>query len=240
MNGRDGKPFKTREGGVMRLETLLDEINTGMIKKSARTRMSEKKIRKRLPALCRFQPLNTVTFPIRPLRITCLILISSPLLREIQGPYILYTIVRIKSILEKAGKGTAGTLLPPDTPEERNLMLDIGRFGSVVSEAFEELAPHKICAFIYGTANDFNRFYHETKIIAEPDAGRRGSYLHLLGTAEKMLEKSIDILGFSAPDHMRQDGCGKTARLEIFITILNIVQYFNGRGVLPPSVFAIH
>ena len=121
------------------------------------------------------------------------------------GPYILYTIVRIKSILEKAaaaGYVTDGRLLAPADPAEKSLMLDLARFGASIEEAYGELAPHKICAYIYETANDFNRFYHGTKILSEEDEARRGSYLRLLSVVLKVLGKSIDILGFDAPDHM--------------------------------------
>ena len=69
-------------------------------------------------------------------------------------------------------------------------------------ESYCELAPHKICAYIYEVCNDFNRFYHETKILTEADEDRRSGYLRLLALTEKILLKSIDLLGFTAPDHM--------------------------------------
>jgi arginyl-tRNA synthetase len=122
------------------------------------------------------------------------------------GPYILYTIVRIKSILKKAEEAGISyeneALLPPTGPEEKALMLDLAGFGACAEEAASELAPHKLCAFIYETANDFNRFYHETRILGETDAAKQASYLKLLSITRRILEKSIDMLGFSAPDHM--------------------------------------
>ncbi len=122
------------------------------------------------------------------------------------GPYILYTIVRIKSILKKAQEEgspvDARNLLPALSEEEKKLMLDLSGFGSSVYAAYEELAPHKICAYIYQLSNDFNRFYHETRILAEEDQKRKESYLALLKLTADVLEKSIDILGFDAPDYM--------------------------------------
>ena len=90
------------------------------------------------------------------------------------GPYILYTIVRIKSILnkykEQGGNVEDITLLPATSDSEKALMLEVAKYNEVLENAFEELAPHKICAYIYDLSNAFNRFYHGTKILAEEDA----------------------------------------------------------------------
>ena len=89
------------------------------------------------------------------------------------GPYILYTIVRIKSILnrylEEGGALENSEILPAASEGEKTLMLAAVRFGTMIENAFEEKAPHKICSYIYELANEFNRFYHETE---DPD-GRR-------------------------------------------------------------------
>lgn len=122
------------------------------------------------------------------------------------GPYILYTIVRIKSILNKyranGGSVEKGHLLAPAGVSEKELMLALTNFSNTVEQAYEELAPHKICAFIYELANDFNHFYHETKILAEENADRQRSYIELLDLTREVLETSIDLLGFSAPERM--------------------------------------
>ena len=109
--------------------------------------------------------------------------------------------------MAESGFATDMRLLAPVDPAEKALMLDLARFGASIGEAYEELAPHKICAYIYETANDFNRFYHGTKILSEEDEARRGSYLRLLSLVLKVLNKSIDILGFEAPDHMKSMTC---------------------------------
>jgi arginyl-tRNA synthetase len=117
------------------------------------------------------------------------------------GPYILYTIVRIKSILAKYD-GSEGGLLPAAGPEEKSLMLDLSEFGNTVEDAFRDLAPHRLCAYIYQTANDFNRFYHENKILTEENPEQKASWIRLLRITKAVMEKGIDILGFRAPDHM--------------------------------------
>ena len=118
------------------------------------------------------------------------------------GPYILYTIVRIKSILnrykEEGGNLEAGEILPAVKyqPEESDAGTD-SRFGSTIENAFEEKAPHKICAYIYEVSNAFNSFYHETKILSEENQAQKESFLKLLGLTKNILETSIDLLGFS-------------------------------------------
>ena len=122
------------------------------------------------------------------------------------GPYILYTIVRTKSILgkykEEGNELKKGALLAPKSDSEKALMLSVSRFNGVVENAFEEKAPHKICAYIYELANEFNHFYHETKILSEQDEARKASYLALLDLVREVLETCIDLLGFSAPERM--------------------------------------
>ena len=81
-------------------------------------------------------------------------------------------------------------------------MLEISKFNGVMESAYEEMAPHKVCAYIYDLANAFNHFYHETKIMAEPDPMQQAGYIQLLGLTKKALEICIDILGFEAPERM--------------------------------------
>ncbi len=206
MNGRDGKPFKTREGGVMRLETLLDEINEGMIGKIRENRNVRAEDAEKTAEIVSLSAIKYGDLSNQAAKDYVFDTDKFTAFEGNTGPYILYTIVRIKSILEKAEDSGCRPeeikLIAPTASVEKALMLDLTRFGSVIGEAYEELAPHKICAYIYDTANDFNRFYHETKILSESDEARRASYLSLLEVTLRVLEKSIDILGFEAPDHM--------------------------------------
>ena len=122
------------------------------------------------------------------------------------GPYILYTIVRIKSILNKyrenGGQTQDCVIRPAQSASEKALMLQLARFNGVMENAFEEIAPHKVCSYIYDLANEFNHFYHETKILTQEDEEKKRGYIALLMLAKGVLEDCIDVLGFSAPDRM--------------------------------------
>ena len=123
------------------------------------------------------------------------------------GPYILYTIVRIKSILNKyteRGKmlEEADHLCCPTSGSEKGLMLTVSRFSDAIETAYSELAPYKICQYIYDLSNDLNHFYHETRIIDEENEEQQKSWIALLKLVKQILECGIDLLGFSAPDKM--------------------------------------
>ena len=122
------------------------------------------------------------------------------------GPYLLYTIVRIKSILAKYGEqgGDLGqaVIREPQSEAEKALMLEAAKFNGVMETAFLEIAPHKICAYLYDLANAFNKFYHETRILKEEDKERQKGLIGLLLLCRRILETCIHILGFEAPDRM--------------------------------------
>ena len=206
MNGKDGKPFKTRDGGVMRLENLISEINEEMYRKimdNHEIDPEEAKETARIVGLAAIkygdlsnQASKDYVFDID--RFTSF--------EGNTGPYILYTIVRIKSILNKyqaAGNDISnGQIGVPANASEKALMLEAGKFNSVMENAFEEMAPHKICSYIYDLANAFNRFYHETKILSEEDEQQKASWIRLLVLCRDVLESCIGVLGFDAPERM--------------------------------------
>ena len=206
MNGKDGKPFKTREGGVMRLETLLSSINDEMYRKITENRMVEEAEAK---ATAKVVALSAVKYGDLSNQASKDYIFDIDRFTSFEGntgPYILYTIVRIKSILNKykeAGKeaGTAA-ILPAHSESEKALMLELTRFNAMMENAYEETAPHKVCSYIYDLANALNHFYHETKIMAEEDEAVQASYVRLLTLTRRTLEVCIDVLGFSAPDRM--------------------------------------
>ena len=206
MNGKDGKPFKTREGGVMRLETLISDITAEMYKKIMENHETDPK---EAEATARLVGLSAIKYGDLSNQASKDYIFDTDKFTSFEGntgPYILYTIVRIKSILNKyrenGGSTDCGKILPPASASEKGLMMEIVKFNSVIAQAAEELAPHKICSFIYDLANAFNRFYHETRILAEEDGERRESWITLLGLTREVLETSIDLLGFSAPERM--------------------------------------
>lgn len=211
MNGKDGKPFKTRDGGVMRLEYLLDEINEEMLKKITENQKEKENLdiseeeAKQTAKTVALAAVKYGDLSNQASKDYCFDIERFTSFEGNTGPYILYTIVRIKSILKKY---TAKNSLP-DAPilgahsaSEKNLMLVLSRFNAMMENAYEEKAPHKICAYIYELANAFNGFYHETKILSEEDPQVQASYIGLLILTKNILETCIDVLGFSAPDRM--------------------------------------
>ena len=207
VNGKDGKPFKTRDGGVMRLETLISDINEEMQKKIESNpeitgEEAKDTARKVALAAIKYGDLSNQA--------------SKDYIFDTEkftsfegdtGPYILYTIVRIKSILAKyqaaGGRDLAElAIAKPQSKAEKSLMQDIAGFGAMMEGAYEDCAPHRICAYIYQLSNDFNSFYHGTRILAEEDAAKKEGWIALLKLTRDILETCIDVLGFSAPERM--------------------------------------
>lgn len=207
MNGKDGKPFKTREGGVMRLESLITSINEEMYKKITENKesVSEEEARStaRIIALAavKYGDLSNQATKDYVFDIDRFISFEGD-----TGPYLLYTIVRIKSILAKYADNNHCTdnaaINPAKTEVEKTLMLELTKLNSVVEASYDEIAPHKICSYIYDLANSFNRFYHETKILTEEDEVTKASWIKLLMLTKEVLETCIDLLGFEAPERM--------------------------------------
>ena len=206
MNGKDGKPFKTRDGGVMRLEYLLKDINEEMLKKIRESRPMEEKEAEETAKIVGLSAVKYGDLSNQASKDYIFDVERFTSSEGNTGPYILYTIVRIKSILrkyeesgKKAGEGKIGA---GRSDSEKALQLELSKFNSVMETAFEECAPHKICAYIYDLANAFNKFYHETKILATDDMEAQSSWISLLLLTRRVLETCIDVLGFEAPEKM--------------------------------------
>ena len=207
MNGADGKPFKTREGGVMRLENLIAEIDEKMYGriKEGNPDISDEEAQdtahKVAVSAIKYGDLSN-----QPSKDYIFDIDKFTSFEGDTGPYILYTMVRIKSILKKfeeaGGNVKDAKLGNPDSDAMKNLMLLITRFADSVESAARDLAPNRICAYIYDLSNAFNSFYHGTRILAETDEYKKESYIALLSITLKVLEKGIDLLGFSAPERM--------------------------------------
>ncbi len=206
MNGSNGKPFKTREGGVMRLSALLEDINGQMYRKiSENQTMSEAEAAETAKVVA----LSAVKYGDLSNQASKDYIFDIERFTSFEGntgPYLLYTIVRIKSILKKyeqTGKSAEGKkILPADSASAKALMLEVSRFHGMIAAAFDELAPHKVCAYLYDLANAFNHFYHETKILAQDDEHVQAGYIQLLHLCKGIMETCIDVLGFSAPERM--------------------------------------
>ena len=208
MNGKDGKPFKTREGGVMRLETLIADIDAEMLSKISTNPEipageAEQTSRQVALAALKYGDLSNQA--------------SKDYIFDIEkftsfegdtGPYILYTIVRMRSILQRYAaepdaKDPASLRTGvPASSVEKKLMMDIAGFNAMMEGAYTDCAPHRICAYIYQLSNDFNSFYHATRILTEQDQAQKESWIALLHLTERVLSCCINVLGFSAPERM--------------------------------------
>ena len=206
MNGKDGKPFKTRSGGVMRLEHLIADINEAVYKKMMENRtMDEEEARATAKivglAALKYGDLSNAA--------------SNDYVSDIQrvasferntGPGILDTIVRIKSILNKytdSGKTLENlSINPADSATEKALMLSLAKFSEIMAAVYTEKAPHKLCQFIYEVSNAFNGFYHDTKILAETDEAKQKGYIALICLTKAVLEQCIELLAIECPDRM--------------------------------------
>ena len=206
MNGKDGKPFKTREGGVMRLENLIREINEEMYKKIMDNRTVEEEEARQTAQTVGLAAIKYGDLSNQASKDYIFDVDRFTSFEGNTGPYILYTIVRIKSILNKYAENGGSLeglgIRPAENIYEKALMLQVLKFNDVFETVYAEIAPHKLCAYIYELANEFNKFYHETKILSEEDEQKRAGYIALLVLAKRVLETCIDLLGFEAPERM--------------------------------------
>lgn len=206
VNGADGHAFKTRDGGVMRLEMLINEINEKMYQKIVESREVDEEEARNTAKIIALSAIKYGDLSNQASKDYIFDIDKFTSFEGDTGPYILYTIVRIKSILAKAKEQgedlTNLTLKEADTDSQKALMMTIARFNAMMENAYDEVAPHKICAYIYDLANALNRFYHENRILAEEDETKKRSWLGLLILTKEILEACIDVLGFSAPERM--------------------------------------
>ncbi len=204
MNGKDGKPFKTRDGGVMKLESLVGSIADEVYKKMGDRELPEKEMRE-IAATVGLAALKYGDLSNQASKDYIFDIDRFTSFEGNTGPYILYTMVRIKSILGKAGELPELLTIASEREygkEEIDLLLTASRFGETLERAAEELAPHKLCQYIYELANHFNGFYHANKILGENDPVKKREWLTLLRVTLRILEVCIDMLAFDAPDKM--------------------------------------
>ena len=206
MNGKDGKPFKTRSGGVMRLENLIADINEAVYNKIIENRIVEDSEAKNTAKIVGLAALKYGDLSNQAAKDYAFDIDRFTSFEGNTGPYILYTIVRIKSILtkyvENGGSLDDLEIAAPEGNKEKSLMLSLTKLSDVIAAAEEEKAPHKLCQFIYDVSDAFNGFYHDTKILVEEDADKQKGYIALTSLTKSILECCIDLLGIEAPDRM--------------------------------------
>jgi len=208
MNGKDGKPFKTRDGGVMRLEHLIKEVSDKVYQRVTENREIPQEEAKEIS---RKVGLATLKYSDLSNQISKDYMFDVDRFTSAEGntgPYIIYTVVRINSILNKISKvkpwykaeAASGQL--PYSENERSLMLKITQFSEVIVNSFVDYSPHKICQFIYELSNDFNRFYQENKIISEQNPTKQNSWISLISLSRDILVTCLDLIGIEVPNRM--------------------------------------
>lgn len=207
MNGKDGKPFKTRDGGVMRLEHLIADIDEAVYARIMENRSMPEAEAKETAKIVGLAALKYGDLSNQAAKDYVFDLDRFISFEGNTGPYNLYTIVRIKSILAKyeAQEGRyegVPKILPPSGVSEKALMLELAKYNDVMETAFAETAPHKICQYIFDLSNAFNSFYHDTKIIGEENRERQAGWICLITLVKDVLTACIHVLGFEAPERM--------------------------------------
>lgn len=207
MNGKDGKPFKTRSGGVMRLEYLISEITDTVKQRILENNIITGDAVDEIAGIIAVAALKYGDLSNLATKDYAFDMDRFSAFEGNTGPYILYTIVRIKSILskyqEKTGKKPEeAVLMAPQNQIEKDLMLLISRFADSLQLAYRDTQPNVLCAYIYDLCGAVNRFYHETRILTETDAQKQAGYVALITLAKGILETCIDLLGFEAPEKM--------------------------------------
>lgn len=202
MNGKDGKPFKTREGGVMRLETLLADMTAFVRTKVVENRIVEEAEVDSTTAKITLAALKYGDLSNQPPKDYNFDVERFAAFEGNTGPYLLYTIVRIKSILSRYGAWEALPIQVPANEFAKDVMLSVTRFGPTLEAALRTSSPNLLAAFLYELAGTVNKFYHETRILSEEDRDLQAGYIALIGLAKNVLETGIGLLGFSAPEKM--------------------------------------
>ena len=202
MNGKDGKPFKTRDGGVMRLEQLIGDMTEFVRAKVVENKIVEDAAVEETTAKIALAALKYGDLSNQPTKDYVFDMDRFAAFEGNTGPYILYTIVRIKSILSRYGAWENLPIQAPANPYAKDLMLAITKFGPALESALHSSAPNLVCAYIYELAGCVNKFYHETPILKEEDETVKAGHIALIGLAKNVLETSIGLLGFSAPEKM--------------------------------------
>ena len=202
MNGKDGKPFNTRDGGVMRLEQLIAEMTEFVRAKVVENKIVEDAAVEETTAKIALAALKYGDLSNQPTKDYVFDMDRFAAFEGNTGPYILYTIVRIKSILSRFGDWEHLPIQAPVNSYAKDLMLAITKFGPALESALHSSAPNLVCAYIYELAGCVNKFYHETPILKEEDETVKAGHIALIGLAKNVLETSIGLLGFSAPEKM--------------------------------------
>lgn len=206
MNGADGKPFKTRAGGVLKLRDLIDTAT-----EKARERLHEAKLGDDLPTeefedIARKVAVAALKFADLSNNRTTSYVFDLDRFMSFEGktgPYLLYQAVRVKSLLRKAAE--QGVEIAPIVIEEaaeRDLALTLDAFDAATADAYDKRAPNLIAEHAYRLAQSFSKFYAACPILVAPDAATKGSRLALAAASLHQLETALELLGIETPERM--------------------------------------
>lgn len=204
MNGKDGKPFKTRNGGVMRLENLIAEVNDKVYTRIKETKNISDEEAKEISKIVGLAALKYADLSNQISKDYIFDIDKFTSLDGNTGPYILYTLVRIKSILKKFYETTNVTdnkIIAPTEEIEKQLLITISKYNNVLEESYLDNAPYRICAYLYELANTFNTYYQKVKIL-QADSEKLNSNIAMLTLMKNIFETGINLLGFEAPERM--------------------------------------
>lgn len=210
MNGKDGKPFKTRDGGVLRLDVLRKDVSRRVYETIRKNRDYSEEEAKGIAEKVGLAAIKYGDLSNQAAKDYIFDMERFTSFEGNTGPYILYTLVRIKSLLSKYreqggeidDRGNPELLCKPELGSEIDLCLTLVKFQDVATAAYEEKAPHKICQFVYELSECLNAFYHENRILSNEDAAKKTFYIQMLVLVKNVLEQCIELLGFSAPERM--------------------------------------
>ena len=200
MNGKDGKPFKTRDGGVMTLDSLINmvkEVADTKLKEDIKGKEREELINKITVAILKFGDL----LPIRNTDYNFDLEKFSSVEGK-TGPYILYTAVRIKSIFNKLGNVDAVKINTISSKEEENIIIKLIELTKVLKTAYDEKNTGVICDYLFNLCNLYNKFYNEHNIVNEENENIKTSWISLSKLVYKVIEKLLDILAIEIPEKM--------------------------------------
>lgn len=201
MNGKDGKPFKTRDGGVMSLKSLIDEVKKETEKRINKDIVAEENIEETVDNIA----ISTLKYAdLIPFRTTDYIF-DPEKFSEVEGktgPYLLYSTVRMASLLNKAKDEKQTTYKKVKNKTDRDIILTLLELPNVLTRSFEMKSLNEIADYLYDLTSKYNKFYSENKVLTEEDEDLKESWLVLTNTVYKANLLLLDTLGLKVPEKM--------------------------------------
>lgn len=201
MNGKDGKPFKTRDGGVMSLKSLIDEVKKETEKRINKDIVAEENIEETVGNIA----ISTLKYAdLIPFRTTDYIF-DPEKFSEVEGktgPYLLYSTVRMASLLNKAKDEKQTTYKKVKNKTDRDIILTLLELPNVLTRSFEMKSLNEIADYLYDLTSKYNKFYSENKVLTEEDEDLKESWLVLTNTVYKANLLLLDTLGLKVPEKM--------------------------------------